>query len=48
MKSNNIRKLPVAKDGILYGMITARDIIDEFHEYVDDSIRDVLRYLPIL
>ena len=48
MKSSNIRKLPVAKDGILYGMITARDISDEFREYVDNSIRDVLRYISIL
>jgi CBS domain-containing protein len=48
MKTNNIRKLPVAKDGILYGMITARDISDEFREYVDNSVRDVLRYISIL
>jgi CBS domain-containing protein len=48
MKSSNIRKLPIAKDGILYGMITARDINDDFHEFVDNSIRDVLRYIPIL
>jgi CBS domain-containing protein len=48
MKSKNIRKLPIAKDGILYGMITARDINDDFHEFVDNSVRDVLRYISIL
>jgi CBS domain-containing protein len=47
MKKANVRKLPVAKDGILYGIITARDITDEFTDYVDKSIRDVLRYIPI-
>ena len=46
MKEKNIRKLPVAKDGILYGMLTARDITDKFTDYVDKSIRDVLRYIP--
>ena len=47
MKKHGIRKLPVAKDGILYGMITARDITNEFSEYVDNSIRDVLRHLTV-
>ncbi|MCJ7635494.1 CBS domain-containing protein [Candidatus Bathyarchaeota archaeon] len=46
MKEKNVRKLPVAKDGILYGMITARDIADEFADYVDKSMRDMLRYIP--
>jgi len=48
MKKNGVRKLPVSKDGILYGMITTRDITDEFSDYVDNSIRDVLRYIPML
>jgi CBS domain-containing protein len=47
MKEKNIRKLPVAKDGILYGMITARDISDEFTDYIDKSMRDMLRYIPL-
>ena len=46
MKEKNVRKLPVAKDGILYGVITARDIADEFADYVDKSVRDILRYIP--
>jgi len=46
MKKHNVRKLPVVKDDILYGIITARDITDHFRDYVDESIRDVLRWLP--
>jgi len=46
MKKHNVRKLPVVKDDILYGIITARDITDHFRDYVDESIRDMLRWLP--
>src|SRR4030042_6062452 len=45
MKEKNVRKLPVAKDGILYGLITARDLADEFADYVDKSMRDMLRHI---
>lgn len=47
MKKTNVRKLPVAKDNILYGIITDRDIADAFTDYIDKSIRDVLRYVPV-
>jgi CBS domain-containing protein len=46
MKEKNIRKLPVAKDNILYGIITARDITYEFNDYIYKSMADVLRYIP--
>jgi CBS domain-containing protein len=41
MRENKIRKLPVVRDGIVYGIITARDITDHFNEYVTKVIREV-------
>jgi CBS domain-containing protein len=41
-------KLAVAKDGIIYGIIEARDIAGLFREYVDNAIRQVLRFSPII
>jgi CBS domain-containing protein len=46
MKAKNVRKLPVVRDGILYGMITARDIIDHFTDYVDKATKDILMWTP--
>ena len=47
MKAKNVRKLPVVKDGIIYGIITARDITDHFTEYVDTAIRELLVWTPL-
>jgi CBS domain-containing protein len=41
-------KLAVVKDGIAYGIIEARDIAGLFREYVDNAIRQVLRFSPVL
>jgi CBS domain-containing protein len=46
MQKNNIRWLPVIKDEIIYGVIMAQDIAQHCSEYVDRSIRDVLRWTP--
>lgn len=44
MHEHNIRRLPVVKDGIIYGAITAKDISRSLGEYVDRSVRDLLRW----
>jgi CBS domain-containing protein len=41
-------KLAVVKDGIIYGIIEARDIAGLFREYVDNAIRQVLRFSPVI
>lgn len=46
MKAKNVRKLPVVQDGILYGVITARDSIDHFTDYVDKATKDILMWTP--
>jgi len=46
MKKNNVRKLPVVREGILYGIVTARDITDHFRDYVDELVRDMLQWIP--
>ena len=47
MKNKNVRKLPVVQDGIIYGVITARDITDHFSDYVDKTMRDIIRWSPL-
>jgi len=44
MQQKNIRRLPVVKDGIIYGVITARDIAQKCGEYADKSVRDIMRW----
>lgn len=44
MHENNIRRLPVVKDKIIYGVITSRQIAQSCGDYVDKSIRDILKW----
>ena len=44
MREHNIRKLPVIRTGIIYGMITATDISSSCGTYVDRSIKDIIRW----
>ena len=44
MQRNKIRRLPVMKDGIIYGVLTTREISQRVGEYVDRSIRDIMRW----
>jgi len=46
MKAKNVRKLPVVRNGILYGVITARDIVDHFTDYVDRATKEILVWTP--
>ena len=44
MKEHEVRRLPVVKDGIIYGVITAMDIATHCGNYVDKSVRDIIRW----
>lgn len=44
MQKHGIRRLPVARGGIIYGVITSRDIAHQFGEYVERSIQDILKW----
>jgi len=44
MEKNRVRRLPVTRGEILYGVISARDIIHHFNEYVKRAVLDVVRF----
>ena len=44
MKERNVRKLVVVRDEIIYGIITAKNISQNVRDYVDRSIRDIIRW----
>jgi len=50
MRKNDIERLPVVKEGIIYGVLTARIISQSCNEYVHRSVKDIIRWsggLPI-
>ena len=44
MHKNNIRRLPVVRDGIIYGVLTSWDISLHCIDYVNKSTKDILRW----
>jgi CBS domain-containing protein len=44
MKERNVRKLVVVREEIIYGIITARNISQNVRDYVDQSVRDIVRW----
>jgi CBS domain-containing protein len=44
MQERNVRKLVVMRDEIAYGIITADNIAQHCGDYVDRSIRDIIRW----
>jgi len=44
MQRNGIKRLPVFKSGIIYGVITADDIAQRCGDYVNKSVKDILRW----
>jgi predicted transcriptional regulator len=44
MHKNSVRRLAVLKDGIIYGIITSSDIAQRCGDYVDKSVKDILRW----
>ena len=45
MKQHKIRRLAVAREGVLRGVVTAADIARNLESYLDNEIRNTLRYL---
>jgi CBS domain-containing protein len=44
MREHDVRKLVVAKDSIIHGIITSKDISNQFQDYINQSVRDLLRW----
>jgi CBS domain-containing protein len=44
MQKNNVRRLPVVKGGIIYGVLTTADITFRFIDYVQQSTRELLKW----
>ena len=44
MAKQNVPRLAVVKSGIIYGVITTRDIAQRCGDYVDKSVKDILRW----
>jgi CBS domain-containing protein len=48
MQKSGIKRVPVVKGGVIYGVITSTNIAQKCGEYVNKSVKDVLRWsLPI-
>lgn len=46
MKKHHFRRLPVVKGNIIYGVFTARDLVEHFDEVEDQLTRDIFRFFP--
>jgi CBS domain-containing protein len=46
MKKYGFRRIPVVKNGIIYGIFTARDLVEHFEEFEDKLMRDLVRFMP--
>jgi len=44
MRKHGVRKLIVAKDNIIQGVITSKDVSNKFQDYIKASIQDMLRW----
>jgi predicted transcriptional regulator len=44
MHKEGVRRLAVVKGGIIYGVITSGDIAQRCGDYVDKSVKDILRW----
>jgi len=44
MHKHGVRKLIVAKDNIIQGIITSKDISHKFQDYIKASVQDMLRW----
>ncbi len=44
MQKQDVRRLAVVNGGIIYGVITSEDIAQRCGEYVDKSVKDILRW----
>lgn len=45
MVKYDLRRIPVIKDGIIYGIFSTRELAKHFREYEDRIVRDILRVM---
>jgi len=49
MQKKDVKRLPVVKGGVIYGIITSTHIAQKCGEYVNKSVKDILRwFFPIV
>jgi len=46
MKKHGFRRLPVVKNNIIYGIFTARDLVNHFDEFEKKLTMDIVRFMP--
>ena len=46
MKKHGFRRLPVVKNNIIYGIFTARDLVNHFDEFEKKLTMDFVRFMP--
>ena len=46
MKKHGFRRLPVVKNNIIYGIFSARDLVEHFEEFEDKLTREFVRFIP--
>jgi CBS domain-containing protein len=44
MQRSGIKRLPVVKTGVIYGVLTANTIAQRCGDYVNKSVKDILRW----
>ena len=44
MQKKDVKRLPVVKGGVIYGVITSTNIAQKCGEYVNKSVKDILRW----
>jgi IMP dehydrogenase len=44
MQKNGVKRIPVVKGGVVYGVVTATNIAQKCGEYVNKSVKDILRW----
>jgi CBS domain-containing protein len=47
MAKHGIRRLPVVRNNILYGIFTSRDLAKHFNEYEDRVTQDIIRHMSM-
>jgi len=47
MAENKVRRLPVMKTGIIYGIFGDRELAEHFYEYEDSITRDMMKYMAV-
>jgi len=47
MVKNDVRRLPVVRDGIIYGIFRARYLVRHFNDYEERITRDMIRSLAL-